>query len=48
MVEHHDEDVEVHLNGTPIYQAKGFQLVHEDPHHSFGHDLVGQTWELMF
>jgi DNA-binding MarR family transcriptional regulator/GNAT superfamily N-acetyltransferase len=31
-----------------IYQAKGFQLVHEDPHHSFGHDLVGQTWELMF
>ncbi|HEX5911786.1 MAG TPA: bifunctional helix-turn-helix transcriptional regulator/GNAT family N-acetyltransferase, partial [Rubrobacter sp.] len=31
-----------------IYQAKGFQLVHEEPHHSFGHDLVGQTWELMF
>jgi DNA-binding MarR family transcriptional regulator/GNAT superfamily N-acetyltransferase len=31
-----------------IYQAKGFQLVHEDPHHSFGHDLVGQTWELKF
>jgi hypothetical protein len=30
-----------------IYQAMGFQLVHEEPHHSFGHDLVGQTWELM-
>jgi GNAT superfamily N-acetyltransferase len=29
-----------------IYQAKGFLLVSEEPHHSFGHDLVGQTWEL--
>jgi DNA-binding MarR family transcriptional regulator/N-acetylglutamate synthase-like GNAT family acetyltransferase len=30
-----------------IYTAMGFRLVHEEPHHSFGHDLVGQTWELM-
>jgi DNA-binding MarR family transcriptional regulator/GNAT superfamily N-acetyltransferase len=29
-----------------IYQAEGFRLVSEAPHHSFGHDLVGQTWTL--
>ena len=29
-----------------IYQAAGFCLVSEAPHHSFGHDLVGQTWTL--
>lgn len=27
-----------------IYQAEGFQLVAENRHHSFGKDLVGQTW----
>lgn len=30
-----------------IYQKKGFQLVKEEKHHSFGHDLVGETWELL-
>lgn len=29
-----------------IYVATGFQLVEEEKHHSFGADLVGQTWEL--
>ncbi len=29
-----------------IYMAAGFQLVAEEKHHSFGQDLVGQTWEL--
>jgi GNAT superfamily N-acetyltransferase len=29
-----------------IYQQAGFRLVHEEPHHSFGKDLVAQTWEL--
>ena len=27
-----------------IYQRHGFTLVAEEAHHSFGHDLVGQTW----
>jgi GNAT superfamily N-acetyltransferase len=29
-----------------IYQAAGFRLVREEPHRSFGRDLVGQIWEL--
>src|SRR5438552_543114 len=28
-----------------IYQAAGFRRVKEEPHHSFGVDLVGETWE---
>ncbi|MBR0641973.1 bifunctional helix-turn-helix transcriptional regulator/GNAT family N-acetyltransferase [Plastoroseomonas hellenica] len=29
-----------------IYQAAGFRLVEQAPHHAFGHDLIGQTWML--
>ncbi len=29
-----------------IYRKAGFTLVAQDEHHSFGHDLVGETWEL--
>jgi DNA-binding MarR family transcriptional regulator/GNAT superfamily N-acetyltransferase len=29
-----------------IYRRAGFELVESEPHHSFGHDLVGETWRL--
>jgi DNA-binding MarR family transcriptional regulator/GNAT superfamily N-acetyltransferase len=29
-----------------IYRSAGFRLVDTTPHHSFGHDLAGETWEL--
>ena len=29
-----------------IYEATGFKLIDEEKHHSFGRDLVAQTWEL--
>ena len=29
-----------------IYRKQGYTLVHSESHHSFGHDLVGETWEL--
>jgi len=29
-----------------IYESRGFRLLKEEPHHSFGQDLVGQTFGL--
>jgi DNA-binding MarR family transcriptional regulator/N-acetylglutamate synthase-like GNAT family acetyltransferase len=29
-----------------LYQKFGFRLVDMEPHHSYGHDLVGENWEL--
>lgn len=34
------------LAARHIYKLAGFQLVHEEPYHGFGHDLVSETWEL--
>jgi DNA-binding MarR family transcriptional regulator/N-acetylglutamate synthase-like GNAT family acetyltransferase len=37
---------DVLVSARRIYQAAGLRLVAEEKHHSFGHDLVGQNWEL--
>jgi DNA-binding MarR family transcriptional regulator/GNAT superfamily N-acetyltransferase len=29
-----------------IYQRAGFHRIAEEPHHSFGVDLIGETWEM--
>ena len=33
------------LPARRIYQRVGFTCTKEEPHHSFGHDLVAETWE---
>lgn len=37
---------DVLVSARRIYEAVGFRLVEEDRHHSFGHELVGQNWEV--
>jgi len=37
---------DVLVSARKIYQSVGFTLVEENRHHSFGKDLVGQTWTL--
>jgi DNA-binding MarR family transcriptional regulator/GNAT superfamily N-acetyltransferase len=34
------------LAARGIYRKAGYVLVRSEPHHSFGHELVGETWEL--
>ena len=34
------------LAARHIYKAAGFTCVAKTPHHSFGKDLIGETWEL--
>jgi DNA-binding MarR family transcriptional regulator/GNAT superfamily N-acetyltransferase len=30
-----------------LYVGEGYKLMKEEPHHSFGKDLVGETWQLV-
>jgi GNAT superfamily N-acetyltransferase len=35
------------LKARAIYAARGFTLTKSEPYKGFGHDLVGETWELL-
>src|SRR6185312_11187019 len=34
------------LAARAIYARRGFRLTKSEPYHGYGHDLVGETWEL--
>ena len=34
------------VSARQLYEAFGFQLIESSPNHSFGHELVSETWEL--
>ena len=36
---------DVLLAARAIYAASGYRVVAQEPHHSFGVDLIGETWE---
>ncbi len=35
------------VTARKIYKNAGFELAEQEPHHSFGQDLVGETWEMV-
>jgi len=35
------------LGARRIYEKNGFTFAEQDKHHSYGHDLIGETWELI-
>jgi GNAT superfamily N-acetyltransferase len=37
---------DVLVDARRVYERAGFTLGREEPHHSYGHDLVGQDWWL--
>jgi len=37
---------DVLVSAGRIYEAAGFRLVREEPHHSFGRDMVEHYWEM--
>ncbi|MHA2497370.1 MAG: bifunctional helix-turn-helix transcriptional regulator/GNAT family N-acetyltransferase [Candidatus Hodarchaeales archaeon] len=38
---------DVLVDARSIYIKKGFNLIDQEKHHSFGHDLIGEYWELI-
>jgi len=34
------------LAARRIYESAGFRLIQQEPHHSFGRDLIGEEWTL--